>query len=131
AYLRWFHNRTALTLVPSRATRARLLEGGVCRVEIWSRGVDAAAFSPAHRDEGLRRSLGLGLEDPLLVYVGRLAPEKNLPALLRAFARLRAGLPEPRRDRLRLALVGHGPLGESLAGAGPAGVVLAGVQRGA
>src|SRR3954467_14164091 len=39
AYLRWFHNRTAVTLVPSLATRARLTADGVRRVEIWSRGV--------------------------------------------------------------------------------------------
>src|SRR6478736_6043720 len=82
AYLRWFHNRTRVTLVPSRATRSRLLADGVERVEIWSRGVDASAFSPDHRDEALRASLGLSPDDTLLVYVGRLAPEKNLPSLL-------------------------------------------------
>jgi glycosyltransferase involved in cell wall biosynthesis len=129
-YLRWFHNRTRVTLVPSQATRQRLLESGFERVEIWSRGVDANVFSPRHRDEGLRHSLGLGPDDPLLVYVGRLAPEKNIPALLQAFSRLRSALPAGRRDKLRLALVGHGPLGDTLARSMP-GVVLAGVQRGA
>jgi glycosyltransferase involved in cell wall biosynthesis len=130
AYLRWFHNRTRVTLVPSQATRRRLLESGFERVEIWSRGVDANVFSPAHRDEELRRSLGLGPDDPLLVYVGRLAPEKNIPALLQAFSRLRAALPAGRREKLRLALVGHGPLGDALTRSMP-GVHLAGVQHGA
>lgn len=130
-YLRWFHNRTRVTLVPSQATRQRLLTQGFRDVEIWSRGVDAGVFSPAHRDEGLRRSLGLEADDPLLVYVGRLAPEKNLPVLLQAFGRLRAAVPAGRRERLRLALVGHGPLSNSLRGATPPGVVLAGVQHGA
>ena len=124
AYLRWFHNRTRVTLVPSQATRARLLADGVKRVEIWSRGVDASVFSPAHRDESLRASLGLSPNDTLLVYVGRLAPEKNLPVLLQAFARL--GLP-----RVRLALVGGGPLAEGLLRSPPPGVFLAGEQRGA
>lgn len=128
-YLRWFHNRTRVTLVPSQATRQRLLKSGFDRVEIWSRGVDAKVFSPSHRDEGLRRSLGLGPDDPLLVYVGRLAPEKNIPALLQAFSRLRASLLPDRREKLRLALVGHGPLGDTLARSMP-GVVLAGVQHG-
>src|SRR5262245_61848287 len=126
-YLRWFHNRTHVTLVPSQATRARLLGSGFERVEIWSRGVDDTVFSPAHRDEKLRQSLGLGTDDPLLVYVGRLAPEKNLPTLLQAFARLRGVVSPALRDKLRLALVGHGPLSASLAGAVPPGVVLAGV----
>jgi glycosyltransferase involved in cell wall biosynthesis len=129
-YLRWFHNRCRVTLVPSQATRQRLNDSGFERVEIWSRGVDARVFSPSHRDESLRRSLGLGPDDPLLVYVGRLAPEKNIPALLQAFTRLRAAVPAGRREKLRLALVGHGPLGDSLARGVP-GVHLAGVQHGA
>jgi glycosyltransferase involved in cell wall biosynthesis len=130
AYLRWFHNRTLVTLVPSRATQKRLLAGGVEHVEIWSRGVDAHIFSPSHRDPGLRRSLGLGPDDPLVLYVGRLAPEKNLDTLLHAFARLRQQAPPPARDRLRLALVGAGPLYETLRLGPPPGVVLAGEQHG-
>jgi glycosyltransferase involved in cell wall biosynthesis len=131
AYLRWFHNLTQVTLVPSQATRQRLLRDGVERVEIWSRGVDAKTFSPAHRDEALRRSLGLEPADPLLVYVGRLAPEKNLTTLLQAFERLR-GLTSPeQRDRLKLALVGAGPLSGAIENARQPGVVLAGEQHGA
>jgi glycosyltransferase involved in cell wall biosynthesis len=130
AYLRWFHNRTLVTLVPSRATQKRLLADGVQRVEIWSRGVDADLFSPAHRDPTLRRTLGLGPDDPLVLYVGRLAPEKNLDTLLHAFARLRQQVPTPVRERLRMALVGAGPLLESLRMAKPPGVVLAGEQHG-
>ncbi len=127
AYLRWFHNRTQVTLVPSRATKLRLESDGVERVAIWSRGVDAALFHPRHRDEGLRRDLGLGADDPLLLYVGRLAPEKNLAALLQAFARLRGRMPA---GRLRLALVGAGPLAGTIELAGQPGVVLAGEQHG-
>jgi glycosyltransferase involved in cell wall biosynthesis len=130
AYLRWFHNRTRVTLVPSRATQARLLADGVVRVEIWSRGVDATVFNPAHRDAELRRSLGLTPDDPLLLYVGRLAPEKNLGALLKAFAQLRAALPAGASDRLRLALVGGGPEAAVLARASQPGVYVAGEQRG-
>lgn len=130
-YLRHFHNRTDVTLVPSESTRARLLSQGFQRVEIWSRGVDGALYHPRHRDAALRASLGLGPDDPLLLYVGRLAYEKNLPVLLDAFQRLRERLPAPQRDKLRLALVGGGPLLTRLQAATPAGVVLAGVQRGA
>jgi glycosyltransferase involved in cell wall biosynthesis len=129
-YLRWFHNRTLVTLVPSRATQARLRGSGVRRVEIWSRGVDAGVFNPQRRDPALRAGLGLGEGDPLLVYVGRLAPEKNLGALLQAFARLRAALPPADAARLRLALVGGGPEKAAIAQAAPPGVVLAGEQHG-
>jgi glycosyltransferase involved in cell wall biosynthesis len=110
-YLRWFHNLTGVTLVPSEATRRRLTADGVRRVEIWSRGVDAEAFHPRRRDDGLRRSLGLAADDPLLLYVGRLAAEKNLPALMAAFARARSS---GRFHRVRLAVVGDGPLAGAL-----------------
>ena len=80
----WLSERTQVTLVPSQGTRQRLLRDGVERVEIWSRGVDARVFHPSYRDDGLRRRLGLGPDGVLLVYVGRLAPEKNLAALLAA-----------------------------------------------
>jgi glycosyltransferase involved in cell wall biosynthesis len=130
AYLRWFHNRTRVTLVPSRATRSRLTADGMQRVEIWSRGVDAQVFHPRYRDAELRRSLGLGEEDVLLVYVGRLAPEKNLKALLLAFAKLRAALPAETRERVKLALVGGGPEQEVMARAAWPGVHLAGERHG-
>lgn len=126
AYLRWFHNRTLVTLVPSQATRARLLADGVHRVEIWSRGVEADVFHPRHRDDALRQQLGLGADGVLLLYVGRLAPEKNLHALLQAFARLRAA----RREPTVLALVGSGPLADAAARAQQPGVILAGEQHG-
>ncbi|MGL4555833.1 MAG: glycosyltransferase family 4 protein [Gemmataceae bacterium] len=130
-YLRWFHNRTAVTLVPSREAQRRLTAAGVRRVEIWTRGVDGEQFSPRHRDDGLRRALGLGPDGVLLLYVGRLAVEKNLPPLLQAFSRLRGLLPPDRREAARLALVGTGPLADMLATNTPAGVVLAGERTGA
>jgi len=131
AYLRWFHNQTAVTLVPSKETQRRLTQAGVQRVEIWTRGVDGELFHPRHRDEALRASLGLGRLGILLIYVGRLAVEKNLAVLLQAFARLRASLSPDRREQLRLALVGDGPLSDSLQANTPSGVVLAGERHGA
>jgi glycosyltransferase involved in cell wall biosynthesis len=125
ACLRWFHNCTAVTLAPSQATRRRLLADGVERVEIWSRGVDGQLFNPTHRDPTLRRSLGLGEADVLLLYVGRLASEKNLTALLAAFADLRQLAPHL-AERVKLALVGAGPLQVNPT----PGVILAGEQRG-
>jgi glycosyltransferase involved in cell wall biosynthesis len=130
AYLRWFHNRAAVTLVPSEATRRRLRADGVKRVAIWSRGVDARAFHPRFRDPALRRQLGVGNDGVLLVYVGRLAAEKNLSALLAAFARLRPQLPPQKGEGLRLALVGDGPLAGPIQALQTPGVVLAGQRHG-
>jgi glycosyltransferase involved in cell wall biosynthesis len=130
AYLRWFHNQTLVTLAPSESSRRRLTADGIQRVEIWSRGVDRRLFNPRYRDDRLRRSLGMGPDDVLLLYVGRIASEKNLPTLLRAFGRLRQRLPEQQRERVRLALVGNGPLLSSFQAQTPPGVILAGEQRG-
>ena len=128
AYLRWFHNQTAVTLVPTESTRQRLLADGIERVEVWSRGVDAEHFHPRHRDNDLRGSLGLKPDDVLLLYVGRLALEKNLPALISAFARLRR---QKFGHRVVLGLVGDGPLTNSLRAQQPADVHFAGAQHGA
>ena len=78
----------------------------------------------------MRQSLGLGRDDPLILYVGRLAAEKNLPALLSAFARLRSGA-APRNERARLVVVGDGPLAAALRAPRPPGVDVAGAQHGA
>lgn len=129
-YLRWFHNQTLVTLVPSEGTRRRLEQAGMQRVEIWSRGVDTQRFHPGHRDAGLRAELGLTESDILLTYVGRIAHEKNLPALLQAFARLPALLPEELRPRVKLALVGDGPLLSKVQATRPANVILAGERHG-
>jgi len=128
-YLRWFHNRAAVTLVPSAGTRRRLDELGFDRVEMWSRGVDSELFHPRFRDPTLRNALGLETNDCLLLYAGRLAAEKNVMALLEAFGRLRARL-AGRSDRVRLALVGDGPLAPSLKLLNLPGVVLPGMQLG-
>jgi glycosyltransferase involved in cell wall biosynthesis len=130
AYLRWFHNCAALTLVPSEAARRCLVGRGHGNVAVWSRGVDGRCFHPRYRDAALRARLGLGPSDPLLLYVGRLAPEKNLFALLGAFARLREAAAPEAHARLRLALVGGGPLEERLRADRADGVVMPGYQRG-
>jgi glycosyltransferase involved in cell wall biosynthesis len=131
AYFRWFHNQARVTLVPSQATRQRLLEGGVRHVEIWSRGVDGQLFHPRHRSVELRRALGLSEDGVLLVYVGLLAAEKNLSTLLAAFARLRRQFGPVRARSVCLALVGGGPLAARLQAHKPEGVFLVGEQHGA
>ena len=73
--------------------------------------VDTDEFAPATPDEraSLRHKFEIPLDVPLVLYVGRLAPEKRLPSLLKAFARTAERVPEA-----RLVLVGDGPEGEKL-----------------
>lgn len=109
AYLRKFHNRADCTMVPTAALRAELAAQGFKALHVVARGVDTQRFDPAHRSEALRAAWGAGADDVVMLCVGRLAAEKNLELLLRAHAQARDAQP-----RLKLVLVGDGPLRESL-----------------
>lgn len=109
AYLRKFHNLTRLTMVPTVALKSELEAQGFRGLRVVARGVDLARFDPAHRSEALRAGWGADASTPVVLYVGRLAAEKNLGLLLDAFEAMRAVQPA-----LRLVLVGDGPLREEL-----------------
>ncbi len=104
-YLRWFHNRTAQTLVPTAAMATELAGREFCRVGVLSRGVDTRLFSPFRRCVALRAQWGVADADPVCLTVGRLAPEKNLALALAAFGAIRGEHPDA-----RMVLVGDGPL---------------------
>lgn len=109
AYLRRFHNGTDRTFVPTPALRSELDRAGYLRLEIVGRGVDAQLFHPSRRNAALRAGWQAGPDSPVLLYVGRLAAEKNVVMLFDAFARVRAQRPDA-----RLVLVGDGPLRKQL-----------------
>ncbi|MEM1232171.1 MAG: glycosyltransferase, partial [Pseudomonadota bacterium] len=89
--LRRFHQGAAATLCATPSHRDELMARGFRKLQIWGRGVDTRRFRPGQRNP---RS-GAG---PLLLYVGRVAPEKNLRAFLRLAT---AGV--------QLRVVGDGP----------------------
>ena len=104
AYLRWFHNRASCTLVPAQDARERLEVDGFERVGILTRGVDTGLFRPDRRDAELRRSWGAGPNDLVVVFVSRLAEEKNPKLAAAAFAEVKRLVP-----RSRCVAVGDGP----------------------
>lgn len=87
--LRSIHNQTARTLTPSADTASMLERWGIQNVGVLGRGVDTDLFSPARRNAALRAEWGADDATPVAVYVGRVAVEKNLPLLVRAFAAFR------------------------------------------
>ena len=125
AYLRWFHNRTEITVAPTRRLARQLETAGFDRLSVVARGIDTRLFSPDLRCNALRASWGASPESLVALYVGRLAHEKNLPVLISAFQNLRRRHPDA-----RLVLVGDGPARDSIARACP-DAILAGVQKGA
>jgi alpha-1,6-mannosyltransferase len=81
---------------------------GLDRIEVVPLGVELGEFSPARRDLGLRRGLGIGDDQPLLVYAGRIDSEKRAQLLVEAFRLLPPGL------GAHLLLIGDGPLREGV-----------------
>ena len=114
ASLRRFHNRSDTTLVPTAELREILMAHGFAKVEVFGRGVDTVLFSPDRRRADLRSAWGCGPTDPVLLYVGRLAAEKNIDLVLASYAAARAAYP-----RTRCVLVGDGPERRHLAQAHP------------
>ncbi len=94
AYLRTLHRRTRATLVPTAALAADLAGEGVPGVRVVGRGVDAELFDPGRRRAALREAWSVRGEGPVCLYVGRLAPEKNL-ALVEAQLCRHPGLAPP------------------------------------
>lgn len=108
-YLRWFHNQTGCTLVANEDLRARLQGVGFNNVSILDRGVDTHLFAPQRRCIELRREWGISGNDLVLIYVGRIAAEKNLELAIEAYREMRRF-----NDRLKFVIVGDGPLRRAL-----------------
>lgn len=121
--LRRLHNLTQRTFVPTRSVQRELAAAGFLRLQRLGRGVDAEQFSPRWRSEELRREWQ-AREAPVLLYVGRLAAEKNVGLALRTHAALRHLRPD-----IRMVVVGDGPQRAALQRRFP-GVRFMGVQRG-
>ena len=104
-YLRWFHNNTRETYVPSETTITDLEGRGFERVVLWRRGVDSSLFRPGRPGRlDVRRALGWSPDDVVISYVSRIAPEKNVDYLADALA-----IVASRRPDVRILLVGDGP----------------------
>ncbi len=123
-YMRWFHNQTSATLVPTAQQAEELNQHGFERVSVMSRGVDSVLFSPEKRSGELRSSWGVKDDDLVLLYVGRIAAEKNMQLVLKTWNQMRAD-----DERIRLVLVGNGPELNTIRSQYPQ-VVCAGVRRG-
>jgi glycosyltransferase involved in cell wall biosynthesis len=122
-YIRWFHRPAQRIMVATETIRAQLREQGLTQLTHWSRGVDLSCFSPAAPPPPEYA----GITGPILLYVGRVAVEKNIEAFL--------ACPYPGTK----VVVGDGPARASLAAKFPdalflgkkSGVELAGCYAGA
>ena len=104
--LKLAHNQADLNLCTSTAMVRELQQHDIERVDLWQRGVDTEMFQPHLASASMRDRLSQGHPDsPLLIYVGRVSPEKqieNIKPVLEAI------------PGARLAIVGDGPHRETL-----------------
>jgi len=95
------HALADINIATSQTMKAELAEQGIHNLHVVRRGVDTQTFHPRFASEATRERLTQGHpEKKLLVFVGRLAAEKEIH-------RLRPMM--ERRDDVALAIVGDGP----------------------
>jgi glycosyltransferase involved in cell wall biosynthesis len=96
-------------IAPSALIRNELTARGVrTPIDVVPTGVDLAQFAPGD-PIAARRALGLGADERVLLYVGRLDREKSVGRILAAFERVAGTVP-----RTRLVLAGHGTEADAL-----------------
>lgn len=74
--MRWFHGKAEAVMVATQTIENELVGHGFKNIKRWSRGVDTKLFKP--RDKAF-----LDLPRPIMLYVGRVAIEKNIEAFLK------------------------------------------------
>lgn len=103
-YLKWFHSQCRKNYCPSRNTLNMLQVRGIQNLELWSRGVNTEAFSPAFRSNELRKSLRI--DDRLVfLYVGRISAEKDIDILPEVIRKLSLKF----SDDVHFLFAGDGP----------------------
>lgn len=109
-YMTWFHRDFQKVYVPSESTKEKLLKQNIHHdIDLWGRGVNQSFFSPTKRSDELRKKYQIK-EKNILLYVGRIAPEKDIHIVLETFD----SLSEQTKRNTHLLIVGDGPLLKSL-----------------
>jgi glycosyltransferase involved in cell wall biosynthesis len=107
-YIRWFHGAASTVLASTPSIREELRAQGITRLAAWGRGVDLTIFGPHVPPHPALA----GLAGPIMLYVGRIAVEKNIAAFL-----------ECRHPGTKV-IVGDGPARAELAAAHPQALFL-------
>lgn len=109
-YSRFWCNRFDAVIAPTVKTQKLLESYGVeSPIRIIPSGLEIARFAPELHDAALRARIreecGVKPDERVLLYLGRIAKEKNLDQVLRVFPALLEACPD-----VRLVIVGEGPL---------------------
>ncbi|ULO05815.1 glycosyltransferase family 1 protein [Paenibacillus sp. 19GGS1-52] len=124
-FMKWFHSSCDATLAPSHETLDSLRLQGFSRLKLWSRGIDCHLYSPQKRSLEVRARYGI-TAPLLLLYVGRIAPEKDISTLALTMQKL----PESMQSQVHWLIVGDGPLLPELRAQAPSNVTFTGYKHG-
>ena len=106
---RYYSNEVDRVITPTEHVAARLRDYGVVKpITVLPTGIDLGVID-AGASADVRARYAIPPRAPLLVYVGRLAKEKNITRLLGAFRRVLAAQPDA-----HLLLIGGGPFTRGL-----------------
>jgi glycosyltransferase involved in cell wall biosynthesis len=109
-YMLWFHQHCQKIYVPSQSTMEHLNKKGLRHLEIWSRGVESDRFKPMINRQEVLNAYGIDSSKFIILYVGRLAPEKSIDVISHTFDALHEDI----KCNAHLIIAGDGPLKGSL-----------------
>jgi glycosyltransferase involved in cell wall biosynthesis len=124
-YLTWFHEPFEKIFVPSTDTMERLEKRHFKNMAIWSRGIDGELFHPNYDSEVIRKKYGI-IEKHILLYVGRIASEKDVMML----PEINKALPNKLKNNSHWLVVGDGPMKGELEKQAPDNMTLTGFIEG-
>lgn len=123
-WMRGFHNKSKATIVPTCELADFLIKEQFQDVVHMPRAVNTKQFDPSRRDPALRAEWGVGEDDLVVSYMGRIAAEKNLGLAVRAYREI-----QKVRANTKFVLIGIGPELDTIAKANP-DFIIAGLRRG-
>jgi len=103
--MRRLYHRCEVVMVPAESTAAILRAQRMNRdITIWARGIDREQFNPERRDLEWRRSLGIGDDEVIVAFLGRVVMEKGLDVFADTIHLL-----EERGVKHHVLVIGEGP----------------------
>jgi len=108
-FVKAYTSRCDLIITPGKSIIEVLHSYGINEnVVFMPNAIDLSSFRDPDRVK-VRSRYGIKEDENLLVYVGRMAREKNIPFMLRAFSQIRQ-----KDDKTKLMIIGEGPELENL-----------------
>jgi glycosyltransferase involved in cell wall biosynthesis len=102
-YIKFIYNKYDAVMVPTQTFADFLVGDGVKKhIEVVSNGVNINNFHPASRSEAIRKKLGIGKEDVVFFFLGRLELDKNVITLIKALPYV--------GEKMKLLVVGTGKI---------------------